>query len=247
MQQIVPVFRDRWRYWGKLALLLCTTIFQTTSYKILDWFKFVFDLTAIFIKRVRCFSIQWKISIHNSLFIFGWKMCEEIKAKLDAVYGDLSPSMTTVRYWFNKFKRGRLSIFEEKRPGRPADVFAAEIFKKVQDMILVKRRTKGREVAEAVGVRYGTALKILHDNLRMKKPSVRWVPRFLTVANKRIRLSTSKQCLDLFKQNLQEFLRRIVLVDETWIDYYTPEPNDNQNNGYIQTNLLRRWQRRTLL
>lgn len=26
------------------------------------------------------------------------KKCEEIKAKLDAVYGDMSPSMTKVRY-----------------------------------------------------------------------------------------------------------------------------------------------------
>ena len=33
----------------------------------------------------------------------------------------------------------------------------------------------------------------------------------------------SKQCLDLFNRNAQEFLRRVVTVDETWIHYYTPE------------------------
>ncbi|KAG5315033.1 KIFA3 protein, partial [Pseudoatta argentina] len=35
------------------------------------------------------------------------KTCEEIKTKLDAIYGNSSLSMTTVKYWFNEFKRGR--------------------------------------------------------------------------------------------------------------------------------------------
>lgn len=161
-------------------------------------------------------------SVIRFLFLDG-KTCEEIKAKLDAVYGDPSPSMTTVRYWFNEFKRGRTSVFDEERPGRPADVVTEEIVEKVHDMILADRRTKVREVAEAVGVSYGTAINILHDKLSVRKVSARWVPRLLTVDNKRIRLSMSKQCLDLFKRNSQEFLRRVVTVDETWIHYYTPE------------------------
>ena len=82
-----------------------------------------------------------------------------------------------------------------------------------------------REVAEALGVSYGTAINILHDKLSVRKVSARWVPRLLTVDNKRIRLSMSKQCLDLFKRNSQEFLRRVVTVDGTWIHYYTPETN----------------------
>ncbi|KAG5342870.1 SETMR methyltransferase, partial [Acromyrmex heyeri] len=124
------------------------------------------------------------------LFLNG-KTCEEIKTKLDAVYGNSSPSMTTVRYWFNEFKRGRSSVFDEERPGRPADVITEEIVEKVHDMILADRRTKVHEVAEAIDVSYGTAFNILHDNLRMKRLSARWVPRLLTVDNKWMRLSIS--------------------------------------------------------
>ena len=80
------------------------------------------------------------------LFLDG-KTCEKIKVKLDAVYGDLSLSMTTMRYWFNEFKRARTSVFDEKCPGRPADVVTVEIVKKVHDMFLADRRTKMREVA----------------------------------------------------------------------------------------------------
>ncbi|XP_018308488.1 histone-lysine N-methyltransferase SETMAR-like [Mycetomoellerius zeteki] len=147
----------------------------------------------------------------------------QIKTKLDAVYGNPSPSMTIVRYWFNEFKRGRSYVFNEERPGRLADVVTEEIVEKVHDMILADRRTKVREVAEAIGVSYGTAFNILHDNLGMKKLSARWMPRLLTVDNKRMRLSISKQCLELFKRNPKEFLRRVVTVDETWIHYYAPE------------------------
>ena len=92
-------------------------------------------------------------------------MCEEIRAKL--VYGDLSTSMTSVRYWFNKFKPGRTIVFDEERLGRPADVVAVETVQKVHDMILANRRTKVRIVAEAVGVSYRTAINILHDKLGM--------------------------------------------------------------------------------
>ena len=74
-----------------------------------------------------------------------------------------------------------------------------------------------------LGVLYGITIKILHDNLGMRKLSARWVPRLLMVNNKRILLLTLKQCLDLFKRNPQEFLRRIVIANETWIHYYTPE------------------------
>ncbi|KAG5345034.1 SETMR methyltransferase, partial [Acromyrmex heyeri] len=111
-------------------------------------------------------------SVIRFLFLDG-KTCEEIKTKLDAVYGNSSLSMTTVRYWFNEFKRGRSSVFDEERPGRPADVVTEEIVEKIHDMILADRRTKVHEVAEAVGVSYGTAFNILHDNLGMKKLSAR--------------------------------------------------------------------------
>jgi hypothetical protein len=58
----------------------------------------------------------------------------------------------------------------------------------------------------------------------MTKLSARWVPRLLTVDNKLNRMTTSKQCFDLFKRNPEEFFRRFVTVDETWIiHHYTPE------------------------
>ena len=35
----------------------------------------------------------------------------EIKERLGAVYSDSSPSMATVKNWFNEFQSGRMSVF----------------------------------------------------------------------------------------------------------------------------------------
>ena len=51
-------------------------------------------------------------SVIRVLFLEG-KSRSGIKERLDAVYGDSSPSMTTVKNWFNEFQRGRTSVFDE--------------------------------------------------------------------------------------------------------------------------------------
>ena len=67
---------------------------------------------------------------------------------------------------------------------------------------------------------------ILHQHLGMKKLSARWVPRLLTVDHKRNRVRCSKDCLQLFQRNPQDFRCRFVTVDETWIHHYTPETKE---------------------
>ena len=47
-------------------------------------------------------------SVIRVLFLEG-KSRSELKERLDAVYCDSSPSITTVKNWFNEFQRGRTS------------------------------------------------------------------------------------------------------------------------------------------
>lgn len=76
-----------------------------------------------------------------------------------------------------------------------------EIVETFHDMIFVYQGTKVREVDAKLG---------------MVKQSALWMPRLLSVDNKR--LSTSEQCLgNLFRGNPQEFLHCVVAVGETWI------------------------------
>ena len=159
------------------------------------------------------------------LFLEG-KSRSEIKERLDAVYGDSSPSMATVKNWFNEFQRGRTSVFDEPRPGAPKTATMEENVTKIHDLVLADRRLKVREIAETVGISKDRVGHILPEILGMRKLSARWVPRLLTPDNKRNRETTSQQCLTLFKRNPKEFLRRYVTVDETWIHWYTPETKE---------------------
>ena len=75
-------------------------------------------------------------------------------------------------------------------------------------------------------VSHGTVILILHEQLDMEKLSARWVPRLLTVDHKRDRVTISKQYLEMFQCNPDEFLRRFITIDETWIHYFTLETKE---------------------
>ena len=80
---------------------------------------------------------------------------------------------------------------------------------------------------------------ILHEQLGMKKLSARWVPRLLTVDHKRDRVTISKQCLEMFQRNPDEFLRRFIIVDDCGPITHTRRRN-SQNNGHRVNQLRRR-------
>ena len=82
---------------------------------------------------------------------------------------------------------------------------------------------KVRKIAETTSISTEHVHNILHEHLHMEKLCARWVPRLLTIDQKRIRVTTSEQNLAHFNSNPKEFLRRFVTMDETWIQYYTAE------------------------
>ncbi|GBM72402.1 hypothetical protein AVEN_175576-1 [Araneus ventricosus] len=110
--------------------------------------------------------------------------------------------------------------------GRPVEVTFSEIIDKIRNMVLSGRRVKEREIVEATGISQGTVSSILHEKLGVQKISARWVPRLLSMENKRNRVINSEAGLESFRHNLDEFLSRYITVDETWIHYYTPETKE---------------------
>ncbi|XP_033226303.1 uncharacterized protein LOC117178883 [Belonocnema kinseyi] len=145
-------------------------------------------------------------SVIRFLFLEG-KTRSEIKDRFDAVYGDSSPSIATVKNWFNEFVRGHTSVFDEPRPGAPKTANTEENVNKIHDLVLADRRLKVRKIAEVVGIAEGTAHHILHEELGMRKLSARWVPRLLTPDNKRNRETTSATCIGPIQHRIEEKLR----------------------------------------
>lgn len=159
-------------------------------------------------------------------FFLKGKTATQIKTKLDAVLTDSSPSLVTVSFWVNEFKRGRTSTSNEPRSGRPKTATTDEMVEKVHKMIKADRRLKVREIVEATGISNDSVYKIATEVLGMRKLSARWVPHLLSSEQKFDRLLCSQENLVLFQDNPKDFVRRLVTVDETWIHYYTPETKE---------------------
>ena len=148
------------------------------------------------------------------MFVEG-KSRSKIKKHLDAVYGDSSPSMATVKNWFNEFQCNRTSVFNEPRPGTPKTATTENNVKNIHDLVLADRRLKVREIDETVGISKDCVGHIAHEILGMRKLSARWVPRLLTPDKKRNRETTSEQSLTLFKRNPKELLCERTRVQKT--------------------------------
>lgn len=148
---------------------------------------------------------------------------DEIHADMVNVLGDDAPSRATVFNWLAEFKRGRSTIYDEPRSGRPKTATTEEIIECVHDMVIDDKRLTKQEIADTVGISTERVLHILKNELGLRKLLTRWVPHSLTLDQKRIRVRLSKQHLDRFQKNKNDFVRRFITMDETWVYHYDPE------------------------
>ena len=79
-----------------------------------------------------------------------------------------------------------------------------------------------KETAQALGISHGSVSTILDDRLGMRKLTARWVSRSLSNEQIANRASVCSALLKRFRSK-DDFLLRLVTVDETWVHYYEPE------------------------
>ena len=160
------------------------------------------------------------------------KTGQEIHCELTNVYGSSAPSYAQVNVWVGEFKRGRTSLEDEIRSGRPSDVTDEEMCNKVRDLVYSDRRVKVEEIANALHISHGSDSTILHDRLGMRKLTARWVPKSLSDEQMATRASVCSALLMRFRSKEDDFLSRLVTVDETWVHYYEPE-NKAQSRQWV--------------
>ncbi|XP_035205887.1 uncharacterized protein LOC118180914 [Stegodyphus dumicola] len=125
--------------------------------------------------------------------------------------------------WYADFKYGRTDTNDASLSGRSNEAVAPENVKQMLKIVMNDRKVKVREIAEMVNISTGSACMILHEKLGMKKVFPKCVPHVLTMAQKQQQVDDLQSCLSLFTRNKQDFLRRYVTMDETWIHYFTLE------------------------
>jgi len=151
------------------------------------------------------------------------KAPKEIHAILKETLGEHAPSYATVKNWVARFQRGDFSICDAPRPGRPKTVTTPEIIDQIHELILEDRHILAKSIAEQLGISSERVGSIIHEDLDMGKLSAKWVPKCLNADQKRQRCQSSEQLLEFFWRDPNDFLSRLVTMDETWLYHYDPE------------------------
>ena len=178
-----------------------------------------------------CFSSKVEYRAVIRYLYLKSKTGKEIHGELADVYGSSAPSYAQVKFWVGEFKRGRTSLEDEARSGRPLDATYEEMCKKVRDPVYSDRRIQVEEIAQELGISHGSVSTIVHDRSGMRKLTVRWVPKSLSDQQMASRASVCSALLKRFRSK-DDFLLRLVTVDETWVHYYEPE-NKAQSRQWV--------------
>jgi len=134
--------------------------------------------------------------------------------------GDAALPYRTVAWWVKLFYEGRDSIQDSRRSGRPhVETHTIELLASLLD---VERRGTARELAAEVGVCHKTVLHILHDILGYRKTAAHWVPHTLSKVQQWHWYAIAQDLLDRYQREGDDFLGKIVTLDETWAHSYEP-------------------------
>ena len=87
------------------------------------------------------------------------------------------------------------------------------------------------EITQTLGFSHGSVSTVLHDRLRMRKLTGRWVPKSLSDEQMATRASVCSALMKVFRAK-DDFLLRLVTVAETWVHYYEPE-DKAQNRQWV--------------
>ena len=98
-----------------------------------------------------------------------------------------------------------------------------EIIDQIHQLILEDCRISAKSITEQLGISREQGGSIIHEDLDMQKLSMKWVPKCLNGDQKRQRCQSFEQLLEFFQCDPNEFLSRLVTMDETWLYHYDPE------------------------
>jgi len=98
-----------------------------------------------------------------------------------------------------------------------------EIIDQIHELILEDCQILAKSMAEQLGISREQVGSIIHEDLDMRKLYVKWVPKCLTADQKRQQCHSPDQLLEFFRREPNDFVLRLVTMDEIWLYHYDPE------------------------
>jgi len=161
----------------------------------------------------RDFNIEIQAVI--KIFFLQNKAPKEIHAILKETLGEHAPLYANIKNWVAQFKHGDFSTCDVSRLGRPETVATPEIIDQIHEIILEDHWILAKSIAEQLGISREWVGSIIHEDLNMWKLSVKWVLKCLNVDQKCQRCQLSEQLMEFFWCDPNDFLSRLVTMDET--------------------------------
>ena len=177
-------------------------------------------------------------AVMKYFFFLQGKAPKEIHANVTETLGEHAPSYAAVENSVAQFKRGDIFTCDAPRPGRPITMTIPEIIDKIHELVLEDRRISAKSITEQLDISLERVGSIIHEDLDMRKLSERWVPKCLNADQKRQRCQSPEQILEFFRRDPNDFLSRLVNMDETWLYHYDPETKQ-QSVGWWHSGLPR--------
>jgi len=124
--------------------------------------------------------------------------------------------------WHASFKRGRTSLEDDERSGRPSTSSTLKNVETIQGLVHEDCRRTIKDIAAIVNLSYGTVQTILTCDLNMHRVAAKFVPRLLTPEQKEHHVAI---CQVLLQRALDDpsFMSRVITGDKSWVYGYDPE------------------------
>ena len=121
-----------------------------------------------------------------------------IHEELATALGPKAPSYPTVVMWARRFREGREDVNDDPRFGRPVSELTDENIELVREVINNDPNSTYDDFIAETFLSHGTIERIIHDCLKMKKITSRWVPHQLTDEQKQERVKLCRENLPKF-------------------------------------------------
>ena len=135
---------------------------------------------------------------------------------MQQAYGENCPSLSFIRTWYKSFNEGRTNIEDLPRSGRPpTQGLVEQILTLLDDYPFYSARM----IAKTLNKSKSTIIKVLKEELNMKKRSTRWVPYILSDEVKSERIEVSNKIYKILINSSERKLNAIITCDESWFYY----------------------------
>jgi histone-lysine N-methyltransferase SETMAR len=147
----------------------------------------------------------------------------EICNALHEVCGDSVVERIVVSRWASHFREGRVSIQDYPRSGRPVTATDDTSVVIVITLLEEDRRKSCEEIAREANLSTASVFRIVTQTLQNRKVAAKWVLHQLSEEQKAARKRVAEELLRRYEAEGEQFLNRIVAIDETWIQDFEPQ------------------------